>query len=55
MSKKWFSADFHFYHNNIIKYCDRPFETIWDMHDAIVSGMNASVRPNDDLFILIPG
>lgn len=52
MSKKWFTADFHLFHNNIIKYCNRPFDDVWGMHDAIVSGMNDVVQPNDELFIL---
>jgi calcineurin-like phosphoesterase family protein len=38
--------------DNIIKYCNRPFKNIWDMHEAIVSGMNSVVQPNDELFIL---
>lgn len=52
MSKKWYTADFHFFHNGIIKYCNRPFNTIWEMHDTIVVGMNERVAPNDELFIL---
>ena len=52
MSKKWYTADFHLFHNNIINYCDRPFANIWDMHDAIVNGVNVTIEPNDELFIL---
>lgn len=28
----WFTSDTHYGHNNILRYCDRPFETI-DAHD----------------------
>lgn len=52
MSKKWYTSDFHLFHNNIINYCNRPFKTIWEMHDAIVDGMNERVAKNDELFIL---
>lgn len=52
MSKKWYTSDFHLFHDGIIKYCDRPFRNVWDMHDAIVAGMNERVAPNDELFIL---
>lgn len=52
MSRKWYTADFHLFHDNIIKYCHRPFENIWQMHDAIVEGMNSRVKKNDELFIL---
>jgi len=52
MSKKWYTSDFHLFHNNIIKYCERPFKDIWEMHDAIVDGINSTIAPNDELFIL---
>ncbi len=52
MSKKFYTADFHLFHDRIMLYCNRPFETIWDMHDAIVDGINERVAPNDELFIL---
>ena len=40
MSKKWYTADFHLFHYNIIKYCNRPFDDIWQMHDAIGDTIN---------------
>lgn len=52
MSKKHFTADFHLFHDRIMQYCNRPFDDIWQMHDAIIDGMNAVVAPNDELFIL---
>ena len=52
MSRKWYTADFHLFHDNIIRYCHRPFDNIWQMHDAIVEGMNERVKKNDELFIL---
>lgn len=52
MSKKFYTSDFHFFHNNIIRYCNRPFDDVFQMHDTIVERVNEKVAPNDDLFIL---
>lgn len=52
VSRVWFTADFHLFHDNIIRYCNRPFENIWDMHETIIEGMNAHVTKSDELFIL---
>lgn len=52
MSKKWYTSDWHLFHEGIIGYCNRPFANIWDMHDAIITGMNSCVQKNDELFIL---
>lgn len=34
----WFTSDTHFGHENVLKFTDRPWETIWQMNDAIVGG-----------------
>jgi len=52
MSKKFYTSDLHLFHNNIIKYCNRPCADIWEMHELIVNGLNEKVQPNDELFIL---
>ena len=43
----WFTADEHYGHKNIIKYCDRPFHTIKEMDDVIISNFNSVVGKND--------
>lgn len=40
-------SDTHFSHNNIIRYCDRPFTNIQDMNKHIVEKWNSVVKPND--------
>lgn len=39
----FFSADCHFDHTNIIKYCSRPFKTIDNMNTEIVKRWNKTV------------
>lgn len=36
----WFTSDTHFGHENVLKFTDRPWETIWQMNDAIVDSIN---------------
>ena len=52
MPDTWFTADFHFGHANIIRYCSRPFATVEEMDQTIVERLNASVKPNDVLYFL---
>lgn len=40
-------ADTHFYHNNIIKYCDRPFDNIEDMNGFMINKWNSIVSNKD--------
>lgn len=50
--KVFFTSDTHFKHGNIIKYCNRPFESSSDMNNALVSNWNKVVAPNDIVFHL---
>ncbi len=42
----------HFGHENVLKFTDRPWETIWQMNDAIVDNINGRVAVDDELYIL---
>ena len=48
----WYTADTHFGHANIIKYCDRPFESTDEMDEFIIRIMSESVDDDDDLWML---
>jgi calcineurin-like phosphoesterase family protein len=48
----WFTADAHFGHANIIRYCDRPFASVEAMRAALVERWNAVVAPDDRVFVL---
>ena len=48
----FFTADTHFQHANIIKYCKRPFGCASDMDSLIMMNWNATVRPEDTVYHL---
>lgn len=48
----WFTADLHINHNNIIKYCNRPFFNVSEMNNEIINQINKNVKINDVLWIL---
>ncbi len=48
----YFTSDHHFYHTNIIKYCNRPFNTIEEMNQTMIDNWNNTVKWNDHVFIL---
>ena len=39
----WFTSDTHFGHENVLKFTDRPWETIQQMNSVIVANINARV------------
>lgn len=48
----WVISDTHFNHENIIKYCDRPFENAKQMNDYLVEMWNSVVKPVDKVYHL---
>ena len=48
----WYTADTHFGHDNIIRYCDRPFNTSRDMDSKIISNFRQRISEDDDLWIV---
>lgn len=52
MPKVFFTADLHFYHVNIIKYSNRPFASVEEMNEVLVSNWNTIVGENDTVYVL---
>jgi calcineurin-like phosphoesterase family protein len=48
----WFTSDLHLGHQNIIKYCNRPWATVEEMNPEIIARWNAVVQPDDEVIVL---
>ena len=48
----WFTSDLHFGHRNIIRFCNRPFNSTEEMDEALVENWNSVVKPDDYVFDL---
>jgi len=51
-SKIWFTADHHFGHANIIRYCNRPFASADEMDATLIRLWNESVGVDDVVYHL---
>ena len=52
MSNTFFTADLHLGHYNIIRYCNRPFSSVYEMDEAIIENWNDVVSPRDSVYVL---
>lgn len=50
--KVFFTADHHFGHENIIKFCERPFDTVEQMDAALIQAWNETVPEDGIVFHL---
>ena len=49
---RWFTSDLHFGHENIIRFCNRPFDNAHHMNVEMCRSINERVGPEDELWIL---
>lgn len=50
--KTFVIADPHFGHENIIRYCNRPFESVIEMDKALIDNWNKTVSNDDIVWVL---
>ena len=48
----WFTSDCHFGHKNVLRLCNRPFNSIQHMEEEIIKKWNKKVNPNDVVYML---
>ena len=48
----FFTSDNHFGHQNIIRFCDRPYATVDEMNERMVELWNDTVKPGDEVWHL---
>lgn len=52
MRKTFFTSDLHFFHANILKYTNRPFNTVDEMNEALIANWNSRVSKSDIVWII---
>lgn len=48
----WFTSDLHLGHDNVIKYCFRPFQNVTEMNEAIIENWNKLISPGELVYVL---
>ena len=48
----WWTSDYHLGHDNIRKYCCRPFKSLKQMNETIIKNHNERVKPEDVVFMI---
>lgn len=48
----FFVSDCHFWHKNIIQYSNRPFASVDEMNEQMITKWNETVKPDDYVFSL---
>lgn len=51
-SHVFFTSDTHFGHENIIRFCNRPFASAEEMNEVLINNWNSVVGPDDHVFHL---
>lgn len=46
----YFWSDTHFNHEGVIRYCNRPYQSVAEMNVALVAAWNRAVTPKDTIY-----
>lgn len=52
MGNIFFTSDHHFGHTNIIRFCNRPFESVEEMDRELIRRWNEKIQKGDDVYHL---
>jgi calcineurin-like phosphoesterase family protein len=50
--KTFFTSDLHFFHGNVINFCNRPFGSVEHMNETLIKNWNSVVGKFDHIWIL---
>ncbi len=50
-NKLWIIGDTHFGHKQVIRYCDRPFTSVENMNETIISNWNKRIKDGHDVIV----
>lgn len=48
----YFTSDNHFWHENVIRFCGRPFKDVAEMNEMMIKNWNDVVKPEDAIYCL---
>lgn len=48
----YITSDTHFNHENIIRFCNRPWANRTEMNEGLIANWNATVGPTDEVWVL---
>lgn len=48
----YFTADLHLGHENIIRFCNRPFQSVQEMDETIINNWNSVIKTDDLVYFL---
>lgn len=52
MNDIWFTSDEHYGHNNVIKFCNRPYTSLEEMTEGLIANHNSVVKKGDLVYHL---